>query len=1115
MGKDATGVGTDAVAAPAVPVPPPRRRRRGRIGLWLLLSLVLVAVAGAVALLGITGQTLKLPEWVIARMEARGDRAFAGQASLDIGGGEILVDSDFVPQVRLSGVQVRAGSGAPVALLPELRVTLLPEGLMEGRIAPGTLRVSGAQIVLARGADGQFDLSFGSGTTQPATPAGAAPHGSALAVLDAIDAAFDLPALERLDRIDADGLTILYDDRRAGQRWEISNGRIALRKTEADLSISVSLELAGNGGAPGAVDLSFVSERHSHAARFGATVRNLSAESLSGQTPALAWLSVLDAPISGSFRTATDDGVNIGRLDGTLEIGAGAVQPVEAARPVAFDGAKLYFGYDPAGGRIEFSDMAVSSAALRMHGSATAWLQGQEAGLPRGIVAQVALSDLQSDPQGLFANPVSFSRGAIDLKLDFDPFRLTIGQFMLGDADGHRIVAKGTALTSAEGWHVGADLAVAEITLDRLLSLWPLALVPRTREWITTNVATGELFGVKAAVRIEPKQEPRLSLNYEFRGADVRVLRTLPPVTDGAGYSTIDDKVYTMVVQQGHITAPNGAEIGVAGSVMTVPNIDEKPAAAHFTLRTDSSITGALSLLNEPPFELMKKAGREIDIAEGRATAVTEIDLRLVKQLKLDQVAYRVAADLTDVRSAKLVPGRTVEADALTLAADNGGVAISGPGRIDDVPFRMTWRQGFGPGKRGHSDLEGSVEISPKALDTFGIRLPPGMVGGAGQGDLTIALRDGKPPALRLTSDLNRIALDLSAVGWTKPAATRGKLEVEATLSRPVEVTRLALSAPGLSAEGKVALKPDATLDAVSFSRVTAGQWFDGPLEIQGRGPGKPVAIAVTGGTADLRKANFGSGGAGGENVPLTLALDRLTVSQGIALTGFQGRFNTAPGLSGDFTAKVNGAAAVTGAVVPARGGGRSAVRIRSSDAGAAFRAAGIFKRARGGVMDLILNPVGAEKGTYDGTLAISDFRVSDAPVLAALLGAISVIGLLEQLNGDGLVFTAVDGRFRLTPDRLEIGESSAVGPSLGVSMSGVYGLKSDRIELQGVVSPVYLVNALGQVVSKQKGEGLFGFNYRISGSAANPAVTVNPLSILTPGMFREIFRRAPPEVKQ
>jgi len=88
-----------------------------------------------------------------------------------------------------------------------------------------------------------------------------------------------------------------------------------------------------------------------------------------------------------------------------------------------------------------------------------------------------------------------------------------------------------------------------------------------------------------------------------------------------------------------------------------------------------------------------------------------------------------------------------------------------------------------------------------------------------------------------------------------------------------------------------------------------------------------------------------------------------------------------------------------------------------------------------------------------------------------------------------------------------------AVGASLGVSAAGLYSIRTKAFDMQGVVSPIYLLNGIGAVLTR-RGEGLFGFNYKLRGTADDPKVSVNPLSILTPGMFRELFRRAPPTLE-
>ena len=198
------------------------------------------------------------------------------------------------------------------------------------------------------------------------------------------------------------------------------------------------------------------------------------------------------------------------------------------------------------------------------------------------------------------------------------------------------------------------------------------------------------------------------------------------------------------------------------------------------------------------------------------------------------------------------------------------------------------------------------------------------------------------------------------------------------------------------------------------------------------------------------------------------------------------------------------------GRVVPQ--GSRSAFRLRSEDGGQVLKAAGLLKNATGGLFDLTMAPASA-KGSYNGVLTLSGVRLKDAPAMAALLNAASVVGLIEQLNGQGILFNEVESRFQLTPRRVVVSKASAVGNAMGISMDGYYDLGSGQMDMQGVVSPFFLVNGLGAIFTR-KGEGLVGFNYTLKGTSNAPQVQVNPLSIFTPGMFREIFRRPPPEIK-
>ena len=132
-------------------------------------------------------------------------------------------------------------------------------------------------------------------------------------------------------------------------------------------------------------------------------------------------------------------------------------------------------------------------------------------------------------------------------------------------------------------------------------------------------------------------------------------------------------------------------------------------------------------------------------------------------------------------------------------------------------------------------------------------------------------------------------------------------------------------------------------------------------------------------------------------------------------------------------------------------------------------------------------------------------------------MSATSVFGLIEQLSGDGILFTESEAKFILKPRGILLKQASAVGASLGVSMDGIYDIKGEEMDMQGVISPMYTVNGmiLGKLFAPRDGEGLIGFNYSISGPLENPKVSINPLSIFTPGIFREIFRRPVPKLKK
>ncbi len=204
----------------------------------------------------------------------------------------------------------------------------------------------------------------------------------------------------------------------------------------------------------------------------------------------------------------------------------------------------------------------------------------------------------------------------------------------------------------------------------------------------------------------------------------------------------------------------------------------------------------------------------------------------------------------------------------------------------------------------------------------------------------------------------------------------------------------------------------------------------------------------------------------------------------------------------------------------PAQGPSRGPAPARRTltatvaNAGELLAGLDILKRMQGGRLTV--------SGSYDdtvsdhsldGSVEITDFRIRDAPILARLLQAMTLYGLVDAVKGPGLAFSRLVAPFRLTEDTLSLTDARAFSSSLGLTVRGTVDLDTQQVALDGTIVPAYFFNTLlghiplvGRLFSPEQGGGLFAASYAVRGPLDNPDVTVNPLSALTPGFLRGVF---------
>ncbi len=1054
---------------------------------------------------------MALPDSIQSRIEARiNDAMTIGDVSV---GDMVLAlpQGGRAPAFEFRDVAVTTPEGELRAAFPGLRVRVAPGPLLAGQMRVRRIVVTDAGLNLRRGADGQLDLDFGGAVDTEGIGAGSG-EVSIVDTLSRLDQMFSAPVFSQLQEVRGEGMEVTLTDDLVGRDLRLHEAVMRLERQRGSLALSVGGRLAGSRDA--VIDIALIRNARAGETEVSMEFENLAARDLAASSPALGWLDLMRAPIEGALSATMADDGTLGAVDGQLQIAAGVLSLPGQEEPTPFDAMTARITYDPAARRAILQDVMLASQQLSFTGS------GHADVAPDGshYTGQFTLSNIAADPDGLFDAPLDIDGAAIDLRLSLgETVVAEIGRAVVYDGD-LRAMVDGTLTAAPEGLSLALNAQLAEADLETILAYWPRRAIPNTRWWVTERMIAGRTEGVDFAFRRTPETADRLELSFDFLAADIRALPAGPPIRDASGFLNLQDTRLVVGLDAGTVFAEEQAGgAGLAGSHMVIEDVSVPGPLAAFDLSIAGDLTDVMHVLAGPPFAVLETSGYAAEeIGTGQISARVQLATHLVERdadAGLDGLDIDVDGVVTGFRSTELVPDRTLVSDRMTIRMNPEELAIGGRAALDGVPVSGQWSVRLAADADPGSLVQARATLNRQSLAAFGVALPDWLMSGQGAADLTVFLRANGAATMQVRSDLDGIGLAIPPLAWRLSEGQTGTFSADIRLGGNPEVRQIALQGAGLTMDGAISFTDDGFLNRLSAGQFRLGSWLDVRGGLIGRGAQAP-AIEISGGTLDFRTmpslASTG-GSSSGDIGPLDISLDRMQITAGIALTGLRADLNGAT-MSGDFRGRVNDAVAVNGQLVPSPNG--PSVRMQSADGGAVLRAANIITNIHGGPFDLIL-AARPEQGQYDGQLTIDSPRLRDAPVMAEILNLISVVGLLEQLGGEGINMGEVNARFRVTPDQITVTEGAAVGPAMGISMDGVYDVASERYEMQGVVSPFYIVNGLFGALFAPRREGLFGFNYRVIGNADDTRVSVNPLSILTPGIFREIFRAPPPDFSE
>ena len=193
--------------------------------------------------------------------------------------------------------------------------------------------------------------------------------------------------------------------------------------------------------------------------------------------------------------------------------------------------------------------------------------------------------------------------------------------------------------------------------------------------------------------------------------------------------------------------------------------------------------------------------------------------------------------------------------------------------------------------------------------------------------------------------------------------------------------------------------------------------------------------------------------------------------------------------------------------------------RLEADNAGSFLRAFDLYNNVIDGT--IVIHGKAAKHGhpnDIKGFAVIDDFMVINAPSLARLLNAMTLTGMEDLLTAEGINFDRLESNIKwlITDEgiRFNFDKGRTSGGALGLTFQGnIYQGSRDEIDLNGTIIPISPINKLvskipllGHILTGGENQGIFAATYKIKGSSADAKTSVNPLSVLAPGILLRIL---------
>ncbi|MBF0858466.1 hypothetical protein HKD24_04445 [Gluconobacter sp. LMG 31484] len=784
---------------------------------------------------------------------------------------------------------------------------------------------------------------------------------------------------------------------------------------------------------------------------------------------------------------------------------------------------------------------------------------------PSDLVLKLSLGEGQVFQKT--ADPIHLHAGQATMHLRMDRPGVQGGATVEVPSAGLDVADSGGALTHV---HASASLRLddlqkpkvmdgdAEAGLDgirfaTLGSIWPAAIIKGGRRWISKNITdgTGRDLEVKAHLHSDKGPDGIMPVSVQGQlsghGLTVHWLRPVPPAT-GLEASLHFDGPDTLVIDLGKGVQSTGVKENVLlpDGEIRIGDLYAKDQTGDISTHLTGPLQGFMSALAHPRLHLLARHPLPFTQPSGMVDAHVRMTLPLVANIPDGALHVWTQAAFSGVHLGNVLMGQPVDGASGTMSATEDALDLTGDGRLAGIPTHVVLHENFegGAPSRVLQTIDARSVLDPVSAAKARIA-PGGLFDGHAVLNAHFVQQANETSDLKLSLDMAQAALTVPI--WAKPLGEpatamahigfqNGRMAVLDGLQ--AHGTGLSVAGRGVTRAGKLTgivlegfrigrTEGDARIALPQSVEQPIGVTVDAdPLDLAPMFAPHPqtAATPVPPGGAKAKGASMGDNWSISLNAPHVYYGPKAQVGGVVSQIELRNGHLTSGRFALDAPTRVRAVLADTGREHP--------FVLDIDNLGTLLEGLGLYDRIRGGQthLDGVFTPdettvrkIPEGRNTKSAGLwgGLPPFRghveMGPSQFLRPPLSltAVSDLSPLHWLTNhlDRFEIGHLATRLSLAGNLLVLHDGVIGNQALGATMEGPIDLTTSKLNLNGTIVPLFGLNALpgrlpvlGHLLSPEKGGGLLAATFELHGTVEKPDLSVNPLSMLLPGVLRRIL---------